>query len=587
MRVTFGSVILSLFVALAPAADKADPEQADPRNWPAVGRSVNDTHYSPLTEINRDTVSRLRLAWTLDLDAHSVQSTPLAVDGVVYVAAGYSIVYAVDGRTGRQLWRYDPEVPKFAGRKLRAGAGIRGLAYAKGRLFVGTHDGRLIALDAKKGTLVWGIEALRGQDRSFISGPPRVFGDRIAIGFGDTGTVRGAVDVYSIEDGKFLWRWDTAGGGGAVWNAITYDPELGLLYVGTGNSRGEEPNPAACSVIALNAMTGKIAWQYDESPADKTNCDSAMDITLATLPIGGQSRKVILHAPRDGSFHVIDRQTGDRVSSQKLGLGAHTHFAQSYHPKTQWVYLPTTDVPSPVTAETPADAGQSHLVAWDPSRQRAQWAIPTPGAYGGGVLSTAGDLVFQGQSDGYLVGYSASEGRKVWAFFAGAPPLAPPISFGVGNKQFIVVLAGPPTGMPASLGAMAAKFGWDSRLHPRRLLAFTLDGAASLPPTPRPAVAQPVDVPEFALTEGLVRAGAVVYERCQWCHGVGAIAGGAAPDLRASPVPLNPAAFATAVRGGIEARGMPRFEELSDADLDGLRHFLRARARAAVSPSVP
>jgi quinohemoprotein ethanol dehydrogenase len=584
MRVTTGVLALSLFVGLVWGADKADPDQADARNWPAVGRSVNDTHFSPLNEINRDTVSRLRLAWTLDLDVTSVLSTPLAVDGVVYVAAGYSIVHAVDGKTGRQLWRYDPEVTKSAGRKLRGGAGIRGLAYAKGRLFVGTHDGRLLALDAKKGALVWGIESLRGQDRSFISGPPRVFGDRIVIGFGDTGTVRGAVDVYSIEDGKFLWRWDTDAGGGAVWNAMTHDAELGLLFVGTGNARGDEPNPSACSVVALNAMSGKQVWRYDASPTDKSRCDSGTDITLARLDIDGQPRKVILHAPRDGSFHVIDRQTGQGLSNQKLGLGAHNHFAQAFNPKTQWVYLPTTDVPSPITAETSADAGRSYLLAWNPATQRTQWAIPTPGAYSGGVLTTAGDLVFQGQSDGYLVGYSASEGRKVWAFFAGAPPLAAPISFGVAKKQYIAVLAGPPTGMAASIGAMAGRFGWDSRRHPRRLLAFALDGTASLPPTPGPVVAQPVDVPEFALDEGLVRTGAAIYERCQWCHGMGAIAGGAAPDLRASSIPMNPAAFASAVRAGIEARGMPRFEELTDEELDGLRHFLRARARAAVSP---
>jgi quinohemoprotein ethanol dehydrogenase len=138
--------------------------------------------------------------------------------------------------------------------------------------------------------------------------------------------------------------------------------------------------------------------------------------------------------------------------------------------------------------------------------------------------------------------------------------------------------------MPASVGAMAAQFGWDSRVHPRRLLAFTLDGQASLPPTPKPNIAQPVDVPEFALNEGLVREGAILYERCQWCHGLGAAAGGAAPDLRASPVPLNPAAFAAAVRKGNEPRGMPKFEELKDSDLDALRHYLRARARAAVHP---
>jgi quinohemoprotein ethanol dehydrogenase len=198
-------------------------------------------------------------------------------------------------------------------------------------------------------------------------------------------------------------------------------------------------------------------------------------------------------------------------------------------------------------------------------------------------LSTAGGLVFQGQLDGYLVGFT-TEGRKAWAFFAGAPPLAAPISFALGSKQYIAVLAGPPAGVPARLGAMSGKFGWDSRVHPRRLLAFTLDGTAELPPTPAPAVARPIDVPEFALVEGQVREGAVLYEQhCQNCHGIGAIAGGAAPDLRASAVPMNPAGFAAAVKNGVVARGMPGFPELTNAELDSLRHYFRARARAAAA----
>jgi quinohemoprotein ethanol dehydrogenase len=572
-------VLVASLLASAAAADKpAGPDEVDPRNWVSYGRVATESHFSPLAEINRATVSRLRLAWTLDLDVTSANSTPLAVDGVLYVAAGYSIVYAVDGRTGKQLWRYDPGVAAIAGAKLRSGAGIRGLAYAKGRLFVGTHDGRLVALDAKKGTEIWQANVLQKGDRTFISGAPRVFNDKVAIGFGDAGTVRGAVEVYSAIDGKYLWRWDTDGGGGTVWNAITIDEVNGRLYVATGNARGDAPNPSACSVVALMANGGKPLWQYDEAPGDHRNCDGSTDLTLATLDIEGAAKRVLLHAPKDGSFHVIDVDTGMALSVKPLGEGAHTHFAQSFSPRTGWVYLPTTD----------PDTGHSSLLAWDPAKQAPRWAIPTPGAYGGGVLSTAGDLVFQGQGDGYLVAYGASDGRKAWTFFAAIPPLAAPISYGIGNKQYIAVLAGPPNGQAASLGAVSGQFGWDSRLHPRRLMAFTLDGQAELPPTPGPNVAKPADVPEFTLDPALVAEGSRLYAQCQWCHGADAIAGGGAPDLRASAVPMNPPAFATAVRGGNEARGMPRFAELSDRDLDGLRHYLRDRARAAVSgPAKP
>jgi quinohemoprotein ethanol dehydrogenase len=172
-------------------------------------------------------------------------------------------VYAVDAKTGKSLWRFDPEVLLVAGKKLRAGSGVRGLAYSKGRLFVGTHDGRLIALDAKKGTALWSTPTLEANDGSFISGAPRVFNDKVAIGFGDSGSVHGAVGVYDAATGKRLWRWETGAGGGAVWNAITYDPEVNRLYVGTGNARGADAaaNRFACSVVALNADSGELGLE--------------------------------------------------------------------------------------------------------------------------------------------------------------------------------------------------------------------------------------------------------------------------------------------------------------------------------------
>jgi quinohemoprotein ethanol dehydrogenase len=656
-------------------------DEADGRNWAGDGRTFSESHYSPLTEINRDTVARLNLAWTLDLDVTNPISTPLAVDGVLYVAAGYSFVHAVDAKTGKLLWRYDPEVAKVAGKKLRTGWGIRGLAYWKGRVFVGTHDGRLIALDAKKGTLVWSVQTVDPNDGSFVSGPPRVFNDKVIIGFGggDFGPVRGYVTAYDTNTGKQLWRWWTVpgdpskgfenkameaaaktwagewwkyGGGGAVWNAMTYDPEFNRVYIGTGsggpwNSRIRSPgggdNLYLSSVVALNADTGEYVWHYQTTPGDSWGYDSAMDMTLATLNLGGAPTKVILHAPKNGFFYVIDRANGKLISAEKLGKvtwaekidlatghavttpnaryengpvtvwpsfqGLHNLYPQSFSPKTGLVYVPTIEMPaqfggdvdvknwhplpsSPqytgfptADSDVPADAGKSYLVAWDPVKQRANWQQPTPGLHNGGTLATAGDLVFQGQADGYVMGYDANSGKRVWQYYVATAALGTPITYLAGGKQQVTILAGPMPGAPGGAGSAAARFGWDPRIHPRRLLTFVLDGKAKLPPTPPPTFATPLDGTEMDVDKTLVDEGTRQWSRCQLCHGPGAVAGGAAPDLRASQVPLNAATFASTVRTGLEARGMPRFEELTDRELEALRNYIRYRARLVTRPN--
>jgi quinohemoprotein ethanol dehydrogenase len=218
-------------------------------------------------------------------------------------------------------------------------------------------------------------------------------------------------------------------------------------------------------------------------------------------------------------------------------------------------------------------------------KQRAVWQQPTPGPHNGGTLATAGDLVFQGQADGYINGYGASDGRRVWTFYAATAALGTPITFAVGKIQYVAILTGPLNGAPGGFGSMAAKFGWDARIHPRRLLAFVLDGTGKLPPTPPPTFAKPLDGPEMTVDDALVKDGIQEWSRCQLCHGPGAVAGGTAPDLRASTIPLNAAAFSLFVRTGSEAKGMPKFTELNDHELDALRNYIRYRARLATRPN--
>src|SRR5262245_9208398 len=682
MRYPRATLIVGTFLAtVASAATTVDNTalnaEADGRNWPAYGRTFSETHYSPLTEVNRDTVARLGLEWSLDLDVGNNLSTPLAVDGVIYVASGYSFVHAVDAKTGKLKWRYDPEVTKVAGDKIRTGWGIRGLALWKGRVFVGTHDGRLLALDARKGTLIWSVQTIDPRDGSFVSGPPRVFNDKVVIGFGgaDFGAVRCYVTAYDTNTGKQLWRfwtvpgdpakgfenaameyaartwtgeWWKYGGGGTVWNAMTYDPEFNRIYLGTGNggpwnwkirSPGGGDNLFLCSVVALNADTGEYVWHYQTTPGDAWDYNSAMDMTLASLSIEGRTRKVILHAPKNGFFYVIDRVSGKLISAEKLGKvtwaervdldtgrpvltpnaryedgpvtlwpsfqGVHNLYPQSFSPRTGFVYVPTIEMPAvfgdsgvdvenwkplplstqfigfpQVDGDPPANGATSTLTAWDPVKQRAVWAVPTPGPHNGGTLATGGDLVFQGQADGYIHAYAADSGKRLWSFFAGTSVLGTPITYSVGKKQYLSILAGPLHGAPGGFGSMAAQFGWDARIHPRRLLTFALNGAAKLPPTPPPTFARPLDAPEFTLDDALVQQGINQWARCVLCHGPGAVAGGTAPDLRASGIPLNAEAFKAIVHGGsLELKGMPKFAELTDQELESLRHYIRYRAR--------
>jgi quinohemoprotein ethanol dehydrogenase len=659
----------------AAAAATAGSDSGD--NWPAYGHDPEETHYSPLARINRRTVSKLGLAWSLDLAPAHVLSTPLAVDGVIYIAVGYSIVHAVDARSGKLLWQYDPKVTAVAGRKLRTGWGIRGLAYDKGRLFVGTHDGRLLALDAQHGRLLWSVATLPRDDGSFISGPPRVLKDKVIIGFGgsDFGPVRGYVTAYYTATGQQAWRffivpgdpakgfedeamamaaktwhgeWWKLGGGGAVWNAMTYDPKYNRVYLGTGNggpwnprlrSPGGGDNLFLCSVVALDADTGKYLWHYQTTPGDAWDYNSSMDIELTTLRIAGRDRDVILHAPKNGFFYVIDRAAGKLISAEKFAKttwaervdmstgrpvvannaryetggvllwpsfqGAHNWFPMSYSARTRLAYIPTIAMPAqysevgvdkqnwhPIPLSTqftglatgdgdaPADAGTSTLLAWDPIRGKKAWEIPTPGPHNGGTLATAGDVLFQGLADGHFRAYDVNDGKLLWSFFAGTAVLGTPITFSVRGAQYIAVLAGPLHSAPGGFGSMAAQFGWNAREHPRRLLAFTLGGTAKLPYTPAPHRVEPLDAPDFRVDETRVQNGIAQWSRCVLCHGPGAVAGGTAPDLRASMVPLDRDGFAAVVRiGSLETRGMPKFAELSDAELESLRHYIRYRAR--------
>jgi quinohemoprotein ethanol dehydrogenase len=602
---------------------------------------------------------------------------PLAVDGVFYYVTGFSVVHAVNATTGEPLWDYDPAVAEVPDLRLRNNWGVRGIAYSKGKIYVGTADGRLIAVDARTGKPVWTAQTFDNKGIRYITGAPRIFDGKVIIGHGgaDVSAIRGYVTTYDAETGKQLWRfhvvpgnpadgfenkamemaaktwsgeWWKYGGGGTAWNSMTYDPEQKLIYIGTGNgspwnhqirSGGKGDNLFLCSVVALDAETGEYRWHYQFNPGESWDYNAVMDLQMADLPIGGKTRKVLMTAPKNGFFYVIDRTNGQLISADPIAkvtwashvdlktgrpvenpkarytngssfemwpspLGAHSWQPMAYSPATRLVYIPVIEsgavfTAGPITAQNwhrakdgAVDAAAivnadikdplqwtSFLLAWDPVKKKAAWKIPTPGMFNSGVVATAGGVIFQGDITGKFNAYSASDGKPLWHFDAQAPMNSAPISYQAGGRQYISIL----TGMSTSAGAMAKHMpiqpvNYYTQL--RRVLTFAIDGKRVLPPAPPYTPIAAVEDPDYRPDPTLIPGGAETFGRmCMGCHGIDAVAGGSAPDLRGSAVITSPETFASVVRdGALLPNGMPRFQSFDDRKLAEIRQYLRAEA---------
>lgn len=680
------TVVTAISVALVGATvSHAAPGDAKLRNWESYGRTDSQQRFSPLDQISTQTIGKLGLQWALDLpDEVGLQATPLAIDGILHFTGRFSVVYAVDARSGTLRWKYDPHtidaLMSNPDRMRIARGSNRGVAHWNGNIYVGTADGRLIALRAATGRQLWSVQTFDPNSPRAITGPPLVFKDKVLIGHGgaDVGAVRGYVTAYDVRSGEQRWRffvvpgdpkagfeneamamaaktwtgeWWRLGGGGTVWNGMTYDPEFNRIYLGTGNgspwnrkvrSPGGGDNLFLASIVALDADTGAYAWHYQESPGETWDHNSNMDLVLADLSIDGKPRKALLHAPKNGFFYVLDRESGKLLSAEKIGKvtwaervdpvggrpvempgvrmengealiwpgagGTHSWMPMSFNPGTGLTYIPTMDVPSyysdkgidPATWQhTPFELSTgfsdiigsgpipegmaSWLLAWDPVKQRERWRVRQPGLWPGGTLTTQGNLVFQGRGDGKFVAYDARDGKVLWQFDAGIGIDAPPISYQIGDQQYISVLVG--MGGESAFGTFGSLgISWSYRSGGRRLLTFALNGAAKLPSEQHRAPA-PLDVPTFALDMTKVQQGFGLYhQKCGVCHGMGAVAGGATPDLRASGVTQSFEAMKSVVLdGALQRRGMPKFVALSSAELDAIQHYIRYEARQAVS----
>ena len=607
-----------------------------------------------------------------------LSAEPLVIDGVAYLTGILSVVYALDAASGALLWHFDPKV------RLDMGFGSslwsrwnRGVAVWEGRVYVGTGDCRLIAIDAASGTQLW--EALACDPREGmgpgITGAPRVGGGRVYIGYAGSDTaVRGSIVAFDAGTGEELWRfWTVPGdpangfendalemasrtwsggwaqsGGGAVWDGIRYDPVTGLVIFGTASTlplnvalRGPGDNLFTNSVVAVDAQTGAYRWHYQTVPEDAWDYDATMPKIVTEITLEGGPRRVVLEAPKNGYLYVLDAHTGRLLSADPIATvtwatgidletgrpivnpearyyedasgapvrvwpnvwGSHNWQAMSYSPLTGLVYIPLADMPSTYSGgdllgmgvdiealgygpdeEVPPDAGR--LLAWDPVAREARWRVDHPIPYNGGALSTAGNLVFQGTATGEFRAYAADTGTQLWSVETFSSIQAPPVSYRVGEEQYVLVAIGRSGGIASAAEPRATA---PHARGPARVLAFKLGGEARLPaPTPPAPVPEPP--PRVADAEQIAT-GAVLWGAygCTGCHGAHALGlgshagGGALPDLRYMSRGAHETWDAVVLEGHRAVAGMPGFaaDGMRVEDSRALQAYVIDRAWAA------
>lgn len=679
MKAVKGVARSSVMLAGALLLMSARPVPA-PVEWPVYGRTNAGLRFAPVDQINVGNVSRLGLAWYHQFDTdRGQQSTPIMVGGTLYVSTAWSKVFAFDARTGRQLWSFDPEVPKPTLAKSCCDAINRGVSVSGGRVFVATLDGRLIALDARNGRQLWSTLTLDQSKPYSITGATEVAGNLVLIGNGGAEFgVRGYISAYDVATGKLAWRfftvpnpdgkpdgqpsdkplkqlaeptwfgdaWRSMGGGGTVWDSMAYDPETGILYFGVGNggpydravrSEGKGDNLFISSIVAVKAATGEYLWHYQTTPGDSWDYTATQHLMLLDADYRGKPRKLLLQAPKNGFFYVLDRITGELLSAEPYakvtwatgvdpksgrpievpgiryqdkpflispsGLGAHSWHPMAYSPQTRLIYIPTQVMEQTFTRdpsfryrpghmnvaidtrdlslpEDPAmlaqmkEAVHGELIAWDPFSQKKKWTVKHPFFVNGGVLATAGGLVFQGNGQGQFNAYDAADGKRLWSYPTVNGIVAPPISYSLDGRQYVAVMVG--------YGGPAAMYGTivpDRPRLPGRLMVFALDGKAKAKAFDIP-VPVPVNVDGIASTGNPVRGLTAYNDTCLVCHGFSAASRYTA-DLRRSAMIKDSDAFNSVVRdGAFKELGMVGFGEfITPAMSEDIRAYLLQEAR--------
>ena len=643
---------------------------SDAANWITYGRTYSEQRFSPLKQIDEQTVSKLGLAWSFDLGTRrGLEATSLVKDGVLYTTSAWSLVYAFDARTGQLLWMFDPHVAKDHAKFVCCDVVNRGVALYRGRVYVGALDGRLIALDAKTGAVFWEVQTTPKDGPYAITAAPRIAKGRVLIeNAGSEYAVRGYVSAYDAETGNLIWRtytvpgdpskpfeseamrraaatwsgeWWKAGGGGSVWDAMVYDPELDFVYFGTGNAspwydrlRGKGDDLYVASIVALRADNGEQVWHYQTTPGDNWDYDATQPLMLATLTIDGRQRRVVMQANKNGFFYVLDREKGALISAHPVtpinwatGIdssgrpiendavrqlkdakivmpspeGAHNWHPMSFNPTTGLVYLG-------VLNDTAV-----HAVTSDFKINLHDQITGADRSYIGPVRDQWLKMV----STGRLVAWDPVAQKEVWH-----ADLPDPKSGGTlttaGNLVFqgradgtlvayratdgkqlwefdtgIGIAAPPMTYEVNGNQYIAVLAGWGGpmvlnnrpvgkgKVGPGLLLSFALGGSAPLTPFKRKIFPVPMPTFQVAATAPVIEKGRVLFAMyCGRCHGGNVVSGGSVPDLRYAEEPTHQM-FEEIVRGGARREfGMPSFaEDLTSEQVRYIHAYILDRAR--------
>lgn len=661
--------------------------------WFTGGRDAGQTYFSPLSDINAASVARLGFAWEYRLpSSRGVEATPIVVDGVMYTSGPWGVVYALDAAKGTLRWSFDPHNDGLRGRYTCCDFVNRGVAVWKGSVYVASLDGRLFSLDAGSGKKNWEVDTIEDHSLPYTStGAPVVAGNMVVIGNGGAdigrGGVRGYATAYDTVTGKQRWRFYTVPpcgppvadvdqekarrtwspdcktgeqGGGTVWDGLAYDDQLKMLYIGVGNASPYMRRAAGAgapfddlyvsSIVALDAGSGKVVWHYQTTPGEIWDYTATAKMILTDLEIGGKRRAVLMQAPKNGYFYVLDRRTGEVISATPytfqnwtLGMdenfrpkinpavnyatspkviapsqfGGHNWQPMSYDPSTGLVYLPVVDAQNlavnlqgkagaivdfvsgyfssflvlydssyrgedyeallgTLPKVDPVPGFRTVLKAWDPVAQKAVWEYEswrgaiTPSA---GVMSTQGNLVFQGGADGHLRVHDAKSGKLLKDISTGTTIMAAPMSYSIDGVQYVAVMGGwggSMAALPFPSGSAPAEYE-----NVDRIMVFRLDGLPETPKPPRRVEVAFTQPPVPAPVADLSSVGAARFTTyCSVCHAFGTALN---PDLRRPKYGSdNLTTFRSIVLNGALSRGgMGRFDDvLSQADADAIYAFV-------------